>query len=221
MPGVHWLQNISPTYDDAVVKNNMKNYSQAAQRTTWALTSTPVLGPLLVSLYGVTMTACLVIVMIIIAITTIITITIILKITRSATASWSPLFWLHPNWEPRATPFLSTLQYLVRTMMVMKLRMKITITTTTTTIIIITNITITISRHTPCEPGSPSDPHPALNNCLGLANRSAKFFFIRREFYLAEQRNVLEDVLTDDLGRNSTFQSYISMLFGKGFKSFF
>ena len=62
-------------------------------------------------------------------------------------------------------------------MMVMKLRMKITITTITTTItttIIITNIII--FRHTPCEPGSPSDPHPALNNCLGLANRSAKFF---------------------------------------------
>ena len=58
-------------------------------------------------------------------------------------------------------------------MMVMRLRMKITITTITTTIII-TNIII--FRHTPCEPGSPSDPHPALNNCLGLANRSAKFF---------------------------------------------
>ena len=39
--------------------------SQAAERTTWALTSTPVLGPLLVLLYGVTVAACLVIVIII------------------------------------------------------------------------------------------------------------------------------------------------------------
>ena len=63
-------------------------------------------------------------------------------------------------------------------MMVMRLRMKITITTITTTITttIITITIIIIFRHTPCEPGSPSDPHPALNNCLGLANRSAKFF---------------------------------------------
>ena len=38
--------------------------SQAAERTTWALTSTPVLGPLLVLLYGVTVAACLVIVII-------------------------------------------------------------------------------------------------------------------------------------------------------------
>ena len=39
---------------------------QAAQRTMWALTSTPVLGPLLVLLYGVTAASCLVSVLVII-----------------------------------------------------------------------------------------------------------------------------------------------------------
>ena len=51
--------------------------SQAAERTTWALTSTPVLGPLLVLLYGVTVAACLVIVTTIIVIAIIIVIIII------------------------------------------------------------------------------------------------------------------------------------------------
>ena len=64
--------------------------SQAAERTTWALTSTPVLGPLLVLLYGVTVAACLVIVTIITIVIIIVIIIIILTILFLSSSMGSP-----------------------------------------------------------------------------------------------------------------------------------